>query len=138
MASDLGLVAAAALWPAGDPRIQDRLGNPLSRRSPSGPSVCDQAFVADPVLRHADQFNAVTARVAAHALRPRGMRSWALHEPPIERHEYQDDADVYYQPLPEVVPEEQNVHAYHDGYQREHVKHDDYLSHRFVLLSTTE
>jgi hypothetical protein len=37
-----------------------------------------------------------------------------------------------------VVPEEQNVHAYHDGYQREHVKHDDYLSHRFVLLSTTE
>ena len=96
MASDLGLVAAAALWPAGDPRIQDRLGNPLSRLSPSGPSVCDQAFVADLVLRHSDQFNAVTARAAAHALRPRRMRSWALHEPPIERREYQDNADVYY------------------------------------------
>jgi hypothetical protein len=37
-----------------------------------------------------------------------------------------------------VVPEEQDVHAYHDGYQREHVKHDGYLSHCFVLLSATE
>ena len=65
-------------------------------------------------------------------------RSYPLQEPQIERQEDQDNSDVYHQPLPEVVPEEQNVHAYHDGYQREHVKHDDYLSHRFVLLSTTE
>jgi hypothetical protein len=48
-------------------------------------------------------------------------------------------SDVYYQPLPEVVPEEQDVHADHDGYQREHVKYDGYLSsHRFVLLCATE
>jgi hypothetical protein len=32
-----------------------------------------------------------------------------------------------------VVPEEQDVHADHDGYQREHVKHYGRLfSHRFV------
>src|SRR5262249_45778408 len=59
----------------------------------------------------------------------------ALQEPEIERREYQDNSDVYYQPLPEVVPEEQDVHADHDRYQREHVKHDGCLSsHRFVLL----
>jgi hypothetical protein len=33
-----------------------------------------------------------------------------------------------------VVPEEQNVHADHDGYQRKHVKHDACLScHSLVL-----
>jgi hypothetical protein len=38
-----------------------------------------------------------------------------------------------------VVPEEQDVHADHDGYQREHVKHDGYpSSHRFVLLCATK
>jgi hypothetical protein len=38
-----------------------------------------------------------------------------------------------------VVLEEQHVHADHDGYQREHVKHDGRLSsHRFVLLRATE
>jgi hypothetical protein len=33
------------------------------------------------------------------------------------------------------MPEEQDVHADHDGYQREHVEHDARLpSHRFTLL----
>ena len=32
--------------------------------------------------------------------------------------EHQNDPDVGYQPLREVVPEEQDVHADHDGYQR--------------------
>jgi hypothetical protein len=33
------------------------------------------------------------------------------------------------------MPEEQDVHADHDGYQREHVKHDACLpSHRSTLL----
>ena len=63
----------------------------------------------------------------------------ALQEPEIERREYQDNSDVYYQPLPEVVPEEQEVHADHDGYQGKHVKRDGCLSsHRFVLLGATE
>src|SRR5262245_50276524 len=46
----------------------------------------------------------------------------------MERREHQDNSDVYYQPLPEAVPEEQDVHADHDGYQREHVNHDGRLS----------
>jgi hypothetical protein len=51
-----------------------------------------------------------------------------------ERREHQNDPDVGYQPLREVVPEEQDVHADHDGYQREHVHHDAYLScHGLVL-----
>src|SRR5262249_52484005 len=59
--------------------------------------------------------------------------SWTLHEPPEERPEHQDDADVYCQPRPEVMLEEQDVHADHDGYQREHVQHDGCLSsHRFL------
>jgi hypothetical protein len=47
--------------------------------------------------------------------------------------------DVHYQPLPEPVPEEQNVHADHNGYQREHVKHDGCLSsHPSFLLRAAE
>jgi len=62
-------------------------------------------------------------------------RSWPLQEPQIERREYQDDPDVCHQPRPEVVPEEQDVHADHDSYHREHVKHDGCLSsHCFLLL----
>jgi hypothetical protein len=45
----------------------------------------------------------------------------------------------HYQPLPEPVPEEQDVHADHDGYQREHVKHDGCLSsHPSFLLRAAE
>ena len=62
-----------------------------------------------------------------------------LQEPQIERREHQDNSDVNYQPLPQLVPEEQDVHADHDGYQGEHVKHDGCLSsHSFVLLCATE
>src|SRR5215510_3700722 len=62
-----------------------------------------------------------------------------LQEPQIERREHQDNSDVYYQPLPEPVPEEQDVHADHDGYQREHVKHDRCLSsHPSFLLRAAE
>src|SRR5215468_10823006 len=62
-----------------------------------------------------------------------------LQEPQIERPEHQDNSDVHYQPLPEPVPEEQDVHADHDGYQREHVKHDGCLSsHPSFLLRAAE
>ena len=65
----------------------------------------------------------------------RRLRLWMLQEPQIEGHEYQDNSDVYYEPRPELVPEEQDVHADHDGYHREHVKHDGRLSsHRLFLL----
>jgi len=65
----------------------------------------------------------------------RRLRSWTLEEPPIERHEYQDNSDVYYQTRPEVMLKEQDVYADHDAYHCEHVKHGDCLSsHGFVLL----
>ena len=61
--------------------------------------------------------------------------SRTLQEPQTERREHQDNSDVRYQPLPEMSPEEQNVHDDHDGYQREHVQRDSCLpSHRSVLL----
>jgi len=55
-------------------------------------------------------------------------------EPQIERREYQDNSDVYHQPFPEPVPEEQDVHADNDGYQREPVKHDGCLSSHPAFL----
>jgi hypothetical protein len=45
--------------------------------------------------------------------------SWTLQEPQIERREHQDNSDVHHQPLPEPVPEEQDVHADHDGHHRD-------------------
>src|SRR6516165_12178171 len=64
------------------------------------------------------------------------LRSWTLQKPQIERREHQDNSDVHHQPLPEPVPEEQDVHADHDGYQRERVKHDGCLSsHPSFLFS---
>jgi hypothetical protein len=67
----------------------------------------------------------------------RRQRSWTLQEPQIDRREYQNNSDVNDQPNPELVPEEQDVHADHDGYHREHVKRSGYpVSHRFILVST--
>src|SRR6516165_12545464 len=67
------------------------------------------------------------------------LRSWTLQKPQIERREHQDNSDVHHQPLPEPVPQEQDVHADHDGYQREHVKHDGCLSsHPSFLLRAAE
>jgi hypothetical protein len=67
----------------------------------------------------------------------RRLRSWTLQEPQIDRRKYHDNSDVHDQPVPEVAPEEQDVHADHDGYHREHVKRGGYpVSHRFILVST--
>src|SRR6516225_6811072 len=136
------LEVVARLLPTSEPRSLSVLSGARTassrvsiscRRSSGSPGSLSTSPGMPDLFRHSDQFDAVTARVAARAIRPRRLRSWALHEPPIERPEYQDNADVHYQPLPEVVPEEQDVHADHDGYQREHVKHDGCLfSHRFV------
>src|SRR5580698_5977703 len=41
--------------------------------------------------------------------------SCALQEPQVERPEHQDNPNVHHQALPEPMPEEQDVHAYHDG-----------------------
>src|ERR1700721_794030 len=58
----------------------------------------------------------------------RRLRSWTLQEPQVEHREHQDDPDIHQQPLPEPVPEEQDIHADHDGYQHEHVERDACLS----------
>ena len=78
------------------------------------------------------------AEVAREARRTPLRLQTAFQEPQIERREDQDNSDVHYQPLSELVPEEQDVHADHNGYQREHVKHDCLSSHRFVLLCAAE
>jgi hypothetical protein len=65
-------------------------------------------------------------------------RSLTLQEPQIERREHQDYSDVRHQPLPEPVPEEQDVHADHGGYQREHVKDDGCLSSHPSFLVRAE
>jgi hypothetical protein len=62
-----------------------------------------------------------------------------LQEPHIERCEHQNDADIYYQPQPELVSEGKDVHADHEGYHREHIKYDaDLSSHRLFLLCATQ
>src|SRR5450759_3710138 len=67
--------------------------------------------------------------------RMRRLHSWTLQEPEIEGREHQDNSDVYCQPLQELVPEEQDVYADHNGYQRVHVKHGGCLSsHRSFLV----
>src|SRR6516162_9712489 len=79
--------------------------------------------------------DSTTAPPAARANGIRGIRSRTPQKPQIDRREYHDNSHVYYQPRPEVMPEEQDIHDDHNGYHREHVKHDSCLSsHRFVLL----
>lgn len=98
---------------------------------------CTSGRPAQPAELIGDATLPPPARSAAAA------RSWTLQEPEIERHKYQDNTDVHQQPSPELVPEEQDVHADHDGYHREHVKHDGCPashgyppSHRFILVRT--
>jgi len=52
----------------------------------------------------------------------------------MERREHQDNPDVYHQALPEPMPKEQDVHADHDGCQRECEKHDARLPSRRSTL----
>lgn len=58
----------------------------------------------------------------------------AVQEAPVERSEYKDNPDVGNQPRPELVPEEQNVHADHDNYQRDHQHCDGCSSAHGLVL----
>jgi len=64
----------------------------------------------------------------------RTLRRLRFKERQIERREHQDNSDVHHQPRPELVPEEQDVHADHNAYQREHVKYDGSLSAHLSFL----
>src|SRR5580693_6508245 len=69
---------------------------------------CTSGRPAQPAELIGDATLLPPARSAATA------RSWTLQEPEIERRKYQDNTDVHQQPSPELVPEEQDVHADHD------------------------
>jgi hypothetical protein len=80
-----------------------------------------------------------TRRSAGPAVPARVTRleSRTLQQPQVERREHQDDPDVHHQSLPEPVPEEQDVHADHDGHHHEHVERDSSpASHPSLLLRT--
>jgi hypothetical protein len=79
------------------------------------------------------------ARRGAQLSRTAAAVLLTLQELQVHAREYQDDSDIYHQTQPQVVPQEQDVHADYDGYHREYVEHDGYLSsHRFVLLCAAE
>jgi hypothetical protein len=59
--------------------------------------------------------------------------SWAPEESRIESCEQQDNTNVRYQPFPESVSEEREIHTHYDGYHCHHVKRDSDLSTRFRL-----
>ena len=60
-----------------------------------------------------------------HIGRERMQRLQAPQDRPIERHEHHNDPDVYYQSLPDVMLEEQKVHADYDRYHSERVRHEN-------------
>jgi hypothetical protein len=61
----------------------------------------------------------------------RTATSWLPEESQVESCEHQDNADIHYQPLPEAISEEHEIHADDDGYHRRQVKYDGYLSAHF-------
>jgi hypothetical protein len=71
---------------------------------------------------------------------PGGLQhSPMVQVPEIERSEYQDDPDVCRQPLPDLVPEYENIHADDDSHHREDVQHNARVScHLIVLLRATQ
>lgn len=56
-------------------------------------------------------------------------------EPQAEGREDQDDAHVYHQPSPEVVPEERDVDSHHYAHKRKHVDHDGDVPAHAACLS---
>jgi len=57
-------------------------------------------------------------------------------ESQVKSCEYQDNANVRYQPFPKSVPEEHEIYADYDSRHRNHVKHDSCLSAHFSTLGS--
>jgi hypothetical protein len=57
----------------------------------------------------------------------RGNVSWTIEKSQIKSSENQDNANIYYQPLPESISEERHVYTDDNGCHRQHVKRDSYL-----------
>jgi hypothetical protein len=62
------------------------------------------------------------------------LPSWRHEESRVETSEHQDNTNIPYQPFPEAVSEEHEIHTDYNGCHRHHVKHYSYLS---AHLSTT-
>jgi hypothetical protein len=61
-------------------------------------------------------------------------QSWTPDESQVESCEHRDNANIRYQPFPELVPEEHEIHTDYNGCHRHHVKHDSYLFAHFSTL----
>lgn len=72
-------------------------------------------------------------RLTVHRLKP-SLPPKGGSEPKIERPEQENDADVRHQPLPEVVPEKEDIHTHYNGYEGKHVQHDRGLSSHHPIL----
>ena len=57
--------------------------------------------------------------------------SWTFQESEVDGRQYQNDPYVYRQPLPESVPEEQDIYNDDDGCQQQYVKYGSRLSSHF-------
>jgi hypothetical protein len=53
---------------------------------------------------------------------------WTHEEPQVESSEHQDNANIHYQPFPESVSEEREIHADYNGCHHHHVNHYNYSS----------
>jgi hypothetical protein len=61
--------------------------------------------------------------------------SWMPQESQVESSEHQDDSNIHCQPFPESVSEEQDIYSDDDGYHRQRVNYDSYLSAHFRPLA---
>jgi hypothetical protein len=148
-----GLFRLVAAGVGGDGGEGEDAGREASWRRPAGaartragrdqqPAVSAKVAGSAPFCSRVRAMNPVPVESASSSMisaASRLRRSSTLQERQIECREYHDDPDVYQQPRPEEVPQEQDVHADHYGYQGEHVKHDGRLSsHQLVLLRAAE
>ena len=56
-------------------------------------------------------------------------------ESEVESSEQQDNANICCQSFPQSISEERDIYTDNDGYHRQHVEHDSYLSAHFSKTS---
>jgi hypothetical protein len=68
---------------------------------------------------HISRVGLVRGRSDHHAV----TSSWTLQESQVESCEHQDNSDIHYQPFPEPVSEEQEIHSNYNGCHQHDVKY---------------
>ena len=96
------------------------------RGASSGGSYGGQEKLDNPLHIPLNRLPAQSKRTGAIAL-----CSWTPEESQVESCEHQDNANIHCQPLPESVFEEHEIYTDYDGYHRNDVKHQSYLSAHF-------